>query len=152
MQLKALGFMFCGALLCVLLALPAMAQTGAEQRRASGEKSVTGCLERAGSGFVIRNPEGTYQLDTDRDLSAFVGKQVRIAGRWEMSGTVTTAAGGNPPTTGGASAGAAPAAPVAPGGPGEQAEGQNPAFVGDLHLHVTGTVLGDCTTPNTMPK
>ena len=147
MQLKALGFIVGGALLCALLASPGVAQAGADQRRASGEKSVTGCVERAGSGFVIRTPEGTYEINTDRDLSAFVGKQVRISGRWEMSGTVTTAAGGNPPTGGIAPSGGAPAAPAAPAVPGEQAPGQTPAFVGDLHLHVTGTVLGDCTTP-----
>src|SRR5215471_10745974 len=98
MQLKAFGLIIGGALLGAALTTPAVAQTGADQRRASGEKSVTGCLERAGSGFVLRSPEGTYELNTDRDLSAFVGKQVRIAGRWELSGTVTTAAGGNPPT------------------------------------------------------
>lgn len=149
MQLKAFGWMAVGAILGAALAVPGLAQTGADQRRASGEKSVTGCLERAGSGFVLRSPEGAYELNTDRDLSAFVGKQVRIAGRWEMSGTVTTAAGGTPPT-GGAPNSRAPAAPAAPSAPavsGEQAQGQNPAFVGDLHLYVTGTVLGDCTTP-----
>jgi Protein of unknown function (DUF5818) len=146
MLLKPLGFMVGCALVCVLLARPTAAQTGADQRRASGEKSVTGCLERAGSGFALRSPEGTYELNTDRDLSAFVGKQVRISGRWEMSGTVTTAAGGTPPTGGGATSGSAPAVPAGPAAAGEQPQGQNPAFVGDLHLHVTGTVLGDCTT------
>ena len=145
MQLKAFWRLAGGAVLCVLLAASAVAQTGSDQRRASGEKSVTGCLERGDSGFVIRTPEGTYEINTDRDLSAFVGKQVRIAGRWEMSGTVTTAAGGNPPTSGGAATGRAPAAP--PAASGEQAQEQNPAFVGDLRLHVTGTVVGDCTTP-----
>src|SRR5215472_17979827 len=114
MQLKVFGRLVGGALLCVLLAGTAAAQTGADQRRASGEKSVTGCLERGDSGFVIRTPEGTYEINTDRDLSAFVGKQVRIAGRWEMSGTVTTAAGGNPPTGGSAPSGSAPAAPSGP--------------------------------------
>lgn len=149
MQLKAFGLMVVGALLSAAIAVQGFAQTIADQRGASGEKSVTGCLERAGSGFVLRSSEGTYELNTDRDLSAFVGKQVKIAGRWEMSGTVTTAAGGNPPAGGGAPGGSAPAAPAAPSAPavsGEQAPGQNPAFVGDLHLHVTGTVLGDCTT------
>lgn len=151
MQLRTLSYLAGCMVVCVLLAGSAMAQTSADQRRASGEKSVTGCLERGDSGFVIRTPEGTYELNTDRDLSAFVGKQVRISGRWEMSGTVTTAAGGNPPTSEGAPTGPATGAPPAPAPPsasGEQApQGQNPAFVGDLHLHVTGTVLGDCTTP-----
>lgn len=150
MQLKAFCCLAGGAVLSVLLAGSAVAQTGSDQRRASGEKSVTGCLERGDSGFVIRTPDGTYEINTDRDLSAFVGKQVRIAGRWEMSGTVTTAAGGNPPTSGGAASGSAPAAPPVPAGPaasGEQAQGQNPAFVGDLRLHVTGTVVGDCAAP-----
>jgi hypothetical protein len=145
MKLNALGFVFGSGLLCVLLIAPGMAQAGADQRRASGEKTVSGCLERAGSGFVIRTLDGTYELNTDRDLSAFVGKKVQISGRWEMSGTVTTAAGGTPPPSGGT--GSVPAAPAAPAPPAQESQGQTPAFVGDLHLHVTGTVLGDCTTP-----
>jgi hypothetical protein len=115
------------------LAASCLAQTspGAEQRRAGGERTITGCLQRQGSGFVIKASDGTYALDTDRDLSAFVGKQIKISGRWESSGTFTTAPVGNAPSQSAPSSSSEPNAPT-------------PAFVGDLHLHITGTVIGDC--------
>jgi hypothetical protein len=87
------------------------------------------------TGFVVKTQEGTYELNTDRDLTAYVGKEVRIESKWEASGTLT-----NSPMESSSAAGTnAPAPPAA--GPG------TPAFVGDLHLHITGTVLGDCATP-----
>jgi hypothetical protein len=112
----------------------AQSQPGTDQRRAGGERTVAGCLQRAGSGFALKTDEGTYELNTDRDLSAFVGKQVKISGRWEASGTFTTAPVGNAP-------GQAPAALSA------EPSAASPAFVGDLHLHITGTVIGDCAPP-----
>ncbi len=120
----------------IFLAASCAAQTspGAEQRRASGERTIIGCLQRGDSGFVIKASDGTYELNTDRDLSAYVGKQVRISGRWEASGTFTTAPVGSAPSS------SAPAAPAEPGT-------ATPAFVGDLHLRITGTVIGDCAAP-----
>jgi hypothetical protein len=109
-----------------------------DQRRAGGEKSIVGCLTKGDYGFVVKAADGNYELNTDRDLSALVGKQVKIESKWELTGTMTNAAMQNP-------AGSTPAAPpagaAAPGGAG------TPAFVGDLHLHITGTVIGDCATP-----
>ena len=106
---------------------------GSDQRRAGGEKTITGCLMRGDAGFVVNTQEGTYELNTDRDLSAYVGKQIRIESRWDATGTLT-----NSPMERGSASGSA-AAPPAPA----QAAG-TPAFVGDLHLRITGTVLGDC--------
>jgi hypothetical protein len=119
-----------------ILAASCVAQTqpGADQRKAGGERTVTGCLQRAGSSFVLKTDEGTYELNTDRDLTAYVGKQVKISGRWEASGTFTTAPVGGAPS---------PSAPAPSGDP----SGPTPAFVGDLHLHITGTVIGDCAAP-----
>jgi len=110
------------------------AQPGADQRRGSGEKTIIGCLQRGDSGFVIKANDGTYELNTDRDLSAYVGKQVKISSRWEATGTVTTAPVGGAP-------GSSTAAPS--GQPGTE----TPAFVGDLHLRITGSVIGDCAQP-----
>lgn len=120
----------------VVLAASCLAQTqpGTDQRKAGGERTVTGCLQRAGSSFVLKTDEGTYELNTDRDLSAYVGKQVKISGRWEASGTFTTAP-----------VGGAPSVPAA--APSGEPGGPTPAFVGDLHLHITGTVIGDCAAP-----
>lgn len=133
------------ALLCVVLlgcaaampeqqTQPPQTAPGSEQRRAGGQKSITGCLLRGDTGFVVKTAEGTYALNTDRDLTAYVGKTVRIESKWEASGTLT-----NSPMESSSAAGSnAPASPATDAGA--------PAFVGDLHLHITGTVLGDCAT------
>ena len=107
-------------------------QAGTDQRRAGGQKSITGCLMKGDGGFVVKAPDGTYQLNTDRDLTAYVGKQVTIESKWEATGTLTNTPMDN---TSAAGAAAPPASAPAAG---------TPAFVGDLHLHITGTVLGDC--------
>jgi hypothetical protein len=114
---------------------PSQQSPGTDQRRAGGSKSITGCLMRGDTGFVVKTQEGTYELNTDRDLTAYVGKEVRIESKWEASGTLT-----NSPMESSSAAGTnAPASPATGAGA--------PAFVGDLHLHITGTVLGDCATP-----
>ena len=114
---------------------PAASQPGTDQRRAGGQKSITGCLMKGDTGFVVQTQEGTYLLNTDRDLSAYVGKTIRIESKWEATGTLTN----SPMESDSAAGSAAPAAAPAAAG--------TPAFVGDLHLHITGTVLGDCATP-----
>jgi hypothetical protein len=153
MRFLALGSARTLALLCVVLLACAAAaamldqqtqpsppnagQSAAstDQRRAGGQKSITGCLMKGDVGFVVKTEEGTYQLNTDRDLSAYVGKMIRIESKWEATGTLTN----SPMETDTAAGSAAPASPAT-------AEGTQ-AFVGDLHLHITGTVLGDCPTP-----
>jgi hypothetical protein len=102
-----------------------------EQRTATGEKSVTGCVAREGDAFVLKTDDGTYEFNTTRDLSRFVGKKVRISGRWKATGVTTTAP---VKSAGGTAEEAPPEKKAAPGN----------AFVGDLHLHIIGTVLGDC--------
>lgn len=99
---------------------------------ASGERSITGCVVREGDGFVLKAEEGTYQFNTDRDLSPYVGKKVKISGSWKTTGITTTA----PIKESAAST--------------EQSNPTNntPAaqsFQGDLQLHISGTVVGDCT-------
>src|SRR5262249_26961360 len=108
-----------------------------EQRRSGGEKTIVGCLTKGDYGFVVKAADGNYELNTDRDLSSLVGKQVKIESKWDLTGTMTNSAMQNPP--GSAPAAAPPTA--AAGGAG------TPAFVGDLHLHITGSVIGDCATP-----
>ena len=113
---------------------PMASQPGTDQRRAGGQKSITGCLMKGDVGFVVKTDEGTYQLNTDRDLSAYVGKMIRIESKWDATGTLTN----SPMESDSVAGSAAPAAPSTAAG--------TPAFVGDLHLHITGTVLGDCAT------
>jgi len=142
MRLKALASMIVTVALCTALSTPSAAQ--AEKRMAGGSKSVTGCLVKLDAGgFGLKTDDGTYQINTDRDLSSFVGKQVRIDGTWRASGTVTTAPVGGA-AAGGAAAGGETAPAQAPSG---APSASTPAFVGELNLQVTGTVVGDCAAP-----
>jgi Protein of unknown function (DUF5818) len=106
------------------------------QKTASGQKTVTGCVAREGDRFVLKTDEGTYEFNTARDLSPYVGKKVKISGQWDASGVTTTA-----PIKG--SGAAAEPTSTATGQTGAPIE----AFVGDLRLHITGTVIGDCAPP-----
>ncbi len=103
---------------------------GPRSQELSGSKTIVGCLERSGDGFAVRTDSDLYPLNTERDLSAYVGKKVQLSQRWEAKGTVTT----SPLVSGEQKAEAAAAVP--PGRPG--------AFSGDFHLHVEGSVIGDC--------
>jgi Protein of unknown function (DUF5818) len=142
MRLKVLASMLVAAFLWAALSATSAAQ-GTEKRMAGGSKSVTGCVIKTDSGaYGIKTDEGTYQLNTDRDLSSFVGKQVRIDGTWKASGTVTTAPVGGATAAGGQNPAAAPA-PAPSGAPSTG----SPAFVGQLNLQITGTVVGDCAAP-----
>lgn len=105
----------------------------ADKTMAGGHKSVVGCVVKQDGEFYLKTDEGTYQFNTDRDLTPYVGKKVRIAGTWQATGVTTTAPIKN---TGGADTGAAESASSAP-----------TSFVGDLRLHITGDVLGDCAAP-----
>ena len=129
---------FCFALLAVgALAAQQTAPPSAEQRRAGGQKTITGCLMKGDQGFVIKAADGTYALNTDRDLSSFVGKQVRIDSTWDVTGTLTNNSMAD------ATSGPAPSTPPAATG----GSTGTPAFVGDLRMHITGTVVGDCPAP-----
>lgn len=103
------------------------------QKTSSGQESVTGCVAREGDGFVLKTDNGTYEFNTARDLSPYVGKRVQISGRWTATGVTTTA----PAIKAAATAGEAPAENA-----GDKATPHK--FVGDLHLHITGVVVGDC--------
>ena len=142
MRIKLLTSIVLSAFLCAALTTQAAAQA-AEKRMAGGSKSVTGCIVKTDSGFGIKTDEGTYQLNTDHDLSNYVGKQVKIDGTWRASGTFTTAPVGGPAT--GAAGGETAPAP-ATSGAGAPSAG-TPAFAGELNLHITGTVVGDCAAP-----
>jgi hypothetical protein len=110
----------------------AQASPTATRKAASGQRTVTGCVAKEGEGFVLKTDEGTYEFDTARDLSPWVGKKVRLTGRWSASGVTTTA-----PIK------SAPAA-SAPEAQAEKKAGTAKSFTGDLHLHITGDVIGDC--------
>ena len=114
--------------------------TASVKKTSSGEKSVAGCVAREGEGFVLKTDDGTYDFNTARDLSAYVGKKVRISGRWNSTGVTTTAP---IKTTASAAAAEQPTADKTADKKAAPAKG----FVGDLHLHISGEVIGDCEQP-----
>lgn len=106
------------------------------QKTASGEQTVTGCVAREGEEFVLKTDSGTYAFDTARDLSPYVGKKVRISGRWKATGVTTAApvegtSSGTAESTSGRQTGA-------------KSTATPNSFAGDLHLHIRGDVIGDC--------
>ena len=105
--------------------------TGPRSQELSGSKTIVGCLERSGDGFAVRTETDVYPLNTERDLAAYVGKKVQLSQRWTAKGTVTSA-----PMAGGEAQGGEAAAAVPKGRPG--------GFSGDFHLHVEGSVIGEC--------
>ena len=111
---------------------PAQTAPVTSQKTAGGAKSVTGCVVHEGEGFVLKTDEGTYEFDTSRDLTPFLGKMVKIVGSWKATGVTTTA-----PIKATTAASTQKTSD-------EKKAGTAQAFVGDLHLHITGTVVGDC--------
>jgi hypothetical protein len=149
MQMKfRLSALICLAAVCLLAVARAatsqntqsssatQASPAGVQSSASGEKTVTGCVAREGESFVLKTDEGTYEFNTARDLSPYVGKRVRISGHWKATGVTTTA-----PVKAAASSSSAERSP------GAKKAGPTKSFVGDLHLHITGDVIGDCEQP-----
>jgi hypothetical protein len=99
-------------------------------KTAGGQKTVVGCVAKEGEGFVLKTDEGTYEFDTARDLTPYVGKKVRISGAWKATGVTTTA-----PIKGTTSTQETQD---------EKKTSAPQSFTGDLHLHITGNVIGDC--------
>lgn len=102
------------------------------RKSAGGARTVVGCVAREGEGFVLKTDEGTYEFDSSRDLSPWLGKKVRLTGSWTATGVTTTA-----PIKSSAAASTQMTQD-------EKKAGTAQAFTGDLRLHITGTVIGDC--------
>ena len=101
-------------------------------RHLTGERTVVGCVTQSGDGYVLRTDQETFPLNSDRDVTPYVGKKVRIEGTWEATGITTKAliqesssskpAKGSPTNT----------------------KPSGPAFGGELRLRIIGTVIGEC--------
>jgi hypothetical protein len=109
----------------------------AHVKSAGGTKTAVGCVAKEGEGFVLKTEEGTYQFDTSRDLSNLVGKKVKIVGQWQATG-VTTAAPIEQTKAAGAEAGGQEDTA-------QKSSNAHRAFTGDMRLHITGDVIGDCS-------
>jgi len=102
------------------------------KKSAGGSRTIVGCVAREGEGFVLKTEEGTYEFDTSRDLSPWLGKKVRLTGTWSATGVTTTAP---------VKASTASSTQMTES---EKKTGTAQAFTGDLRLHITGAVVGDC--------
>ena len=78
-------------------------------------QSVTGCVVKSENGYYLKTQNDTYPIETEKDLSQYVNKEVRITGILEHHNAST------PSATAG-----------------------NTATITDLRLRMVATVLGDC--------
>jgi hypothetical protein len=77
--------------------------------------SVTGCLVKTNSGYSLKSDTETYPIETDRDLSKYLNKQIKVTGILEHHNA------------------AAPAT-----------ENSNAIAVTDIRLRMVASVIGDC--------
>lgn len=93
-------------------------QTPSGQGQASSRaavQSVTGCVVKSDQGYSLKTSNDTYPIETEKDLSQYVNKEVRVTGILEHHNASTPSA-----TAGGT------------------------ATITDLRLRVVATVIGDC--------
>ena len=82
-------------------------------------QSVTGCLTKSDSGYSLKTDSDTYPIETDKDLSQYVGKQIKVTGILEHHNTAV------------------------PSG-----TGANATTITDLRLRLVASVVGDCAQPS----
>lgn len=90
-------FLVCMAVLFAFAITAAAQDTGASQSSmakskkssmSSGSKSTTGCIEKSGDGYVLKNSknkEGVKVTGSD-DLAPHVGHTVKLTGSWTTPG------------------------------------------------------------------
>jgi len=107
---------------------------------------VTGCLVQSDRGYVLMTENDAYPIDTDKDLSQFINKQLQITGIWEYhNATSHSSSSGNPsPAQNEAEQGSSPAQ----SGEQQQASSDqgnsNPSIAKELRLRMIAEVIGDC--------
>lgn len=102
-------------------AQPEQQMPSASQGQASSTaaiQSVTGCVVQSDHGYSLKTENDSYPIETDKDLSQYVNKQIRITGILEHH----TAA---PSATSGSS-----------------------AVISDIRLRTIASVVGDCNQPS----
>lgn len=82
-------------------------------------QSVTGCLTKSDSGYSLKTDSDTYPIETDKDLSQYVGKQIKVTGILEHHNAAVPSGTGATSTT-----------------------------ITDLRLRLVASVVGDCAQPS----
>jgi len=78
-------------------------------------QSVTGCLVQSNSGYSLKTDTDTYPIETNRDLSKYVNKQIKVSGVLEHHNTAAPATDNN-----------------------------NHIAMTDIRLRMVASVVGDC--------
>jgi hypothetical protein len=78
-------------------------------------QSVTGCLVQNGHGYSLMTDSGSYPIETEKDLTQYVNKQITVTGILEHH---TNAA--------------------------PSATSSNAAVITDIRLRIVASVVGDC--------
>jgi hypothetical protein len=96
----------------------------------TGQRTVVGCIAMgAPSGFILKTEDGkTIPLQTDKDLSNYVGKKVQIHQTWTRTGVNLIEDPNAAPTT----------------APGAKAPAKQTEFAGAVQMHYKGKIIGDC--------
>lgn len=105
-------------LLLAVVSLAQEQQPSTSQGQASSSaaaQSVTGCVVQSGHAYSLKTKNESYPIETDKDLSQYVNKQVRVTGVLEHHNAATPSSDTGNATT-----------------------------ITDLRLRVIVTVLGDC--------
>lgn len=101
----------------------------------AGVHSVTGCVSQSDHGYSLKTKTATYDIDTDQDLSQYVGKQIRISGIWEHhKATAHTPTGSGNEASASAAGGDNPS----------PASGHGPVAAREFRLRTVTSVVGDC--------
>lgn len=89
-----------------------------QSSKTAAVKSVTGCVVQTANGYSLKTASDLYPIETDKDLSQYVNKQVEVTGVLEHQNTPT------------------------------QTESGNAQTVTDIRLRMIVTVVGDCKNPS----
>jgi hypothetical protein len=111
-------------LLVLLLAISTERVIGAQQTPPASQgqasssaaaQSVTGCLVQNGHGYSLMTESDSYPIETEKDLTQYVNKQITVTGILEHH------ANADPSATSG-----------------------NATVITDLRLRIVASVVGDC--------
>jgi len=72
------------------------AQQQPQASSSAAVRSVTGCLIRTDNGYSLKTDTDTLPIETDRDLSQYVNKKIKVTGTLEHHKTSTQSASGGP--------------------------------------------------------